>query len=302
MWRMGASSSAGRRLAGPRSARIAAACVVAAAVVGAVALRGGGGATPARPRLATTGAPPAVAPGSPTLPGAAPVAIAGRDGDAAGGGDGGEPVRPLVTLVPSDDDAITAALAAGLEAAFARSRASHGPDLSLRVSTKSARWGSAIDGAVRDAVEAGAVVIVAPPERRQAHLLSQLGTRVKLPVLSTSPAHSVVAAGSTYVAAIVPTRDDVRDGPPVAPEFDAAAASASEFVAAFRALHGRAPGPWDAVGYDAGRCAVEAVRAHGPRRRGLVDALKTAGPVRGAAWTIVFARNGSCRREDAEPR
>jgi hypothetical protein len=287
---LGASSSGSDRPAGRPRVRAAgtrlALCALAAlaAAVGEGTVRGPASAAPDR-----AAAPPP----SRDLPAAVAPTIGARP--EAGEED---PVLPLVTLVPSEDGAVTEALAAGLRLAFERSRGSGGPDLALRIAAGAARWSSAADGAVRDGIEAGAVAIVAPPERRHAHLLAQLGTRLRCPVLSTSPAHGVVAAGSTYVAAVVPTRGGVGDGTPVAPEFDAASPAAAGFVEAFRAAHGRAPGPWEAVGYDAGLCALEAVRVHGLRRRGFVDALKAAPPVAGAAWRLVIARNGSCRREE----
>ena len=87
----------------------------------------------------------------------------------------------------------------------------------------------------------------------------------------------MTAAGSTWVAAVVPTGDPGRDAAPLPPDFDAAAAASREFVAAFRAATHRDPGPWDAVGYEAGRRAVAAVLRNGLRRDGfLVGASATA--------------------------
>lgn len=205
--------------------------------------------------------------------------------------DRGPLAEPLVALVPSDDAAITAALAAGLRLAFAEARAAGGPDLALQVSTTTAAWGSAVEGAVRDAVDTGAIALVAPPERRHAHLLVQLGTRVHLPVVSTSPARSVVGAGSSWVVAVVPTLPGVGDGAPVPPAFDRGTA----FAAAIRAAEKRDAGAWDAAGYDAGRAIVEAVRRNGLHRRGLLGALVHGEAVRGASGEIAFDACGGRR-------
>jgi hypothetical protein len=205
--------------------------------------------------------------------------------------DRGPLAEPLVALVPSDDAAITASLAAGLRLAFAEARAAGGPDLALQVSTTTAAWGSAVEGAVRDAVDTDAIALVAPPERRHAHLLVQLGTRVHLPVVSTSPARSVVGAGSSWVVAVVPTLPGVGDGAPVPPPFDAGAS----FAAAFRAAEKRDAGPWDAAGYDAGRAIVEAVRRNGLHRRGLLGALVHGEAVRGASGEFAFDACGGRR-------
>ena len=197
--------------------------------------------------------------------------------DAATADRNGPSRSPVVTLIPSDDETITRGLTDGIRLAFDESRAAGGPDLALHVAARATSWGSLAESAVREVIDADAVAFVAPPERRHAHLLAQLATRAKVPMLSTSPWRSVTAAGSTWVAAVVPTGDPGRDAAPLPPAFDAAAAASHEFVEAFRAAAHRDPGPWDAVGYEAGRRAVAAVLRNGLHRDGfLVQASATA--------------------------
>lgn len=202
--------------------------------------------------------------------------------------DHGPAASSRVVLVPSSDPATTAALAAGLRLAFDEALASGAPDLDLVVIDATSAWDSVAEGAVREALDGDAVALIAPPERRTAHLLVQLGTKVRLPVFSTSPSRSVVGAGSPWVVGVVPFSDTVAagDGPPPPPAFDADAPAARPFAVAFRRVHGRAPGPWDAAGYDAGRCVVEAVRRNGLHRAGLLGALVHGDAVAGAAGPV----------------
>lgn len=208
----------------------------------------------------------------------------------APGEDHGPAAAPRVVLVPSADPAITAALAAGLRLAFDEPGAEGAPALDLVVVDATGAWDSVADGAVREALDGDAVALVAPPERRTAHLLVQFGTKVRLPVFSTSPARSVVGAGSPWVVGVVPFAESVAasDGPPPPPAFDAASPAARRFTAAFRRVHGRDPGPWHAAGYDAGRCVVEAVRRNGLHRAGLLGALVHGEAVQGAAGDVVL--------------
>lgn len=173
----------------------------------------------------------------------------------------GEATAAPVVLVPSDDAEVTAALADGLRAAFDEARRAGGPDLALRVADAPGRWGSQVEEAVRLAVDGGAVALVAPPERRHAHLLAQLASKVRLPMLSTARDPRVDAAGSTWVvpvAAPLPLEDArAIDGLPPPPAFDPPA-----------------PRPWERVGLDAGRRLAAAVRARGVDRLDLVHGLR----------------------------
>ncbi len=174
--------------------------------------------------------------------------------------------RPLVALVPSDDADVTRDLADGLRTAFDEARRAGGPDLELRVAGTSARWGSQVEEAVQIAFDAGALALVTPPERRHAHLLSQLGTKVRLPTLSTARDPRVAAAGSTWVV-------------PVTEPLELAAAKAIDGLPppAFDPPEAR---PWERVGRELGRRVAEAVRAHGLRREGFVEAVRATGASR----------------------
>jgi len=184
--------------------------------------------------------------------------------------------EPLVVLVPSDDPSITWALVAGLNAAFDDARLGIGPDLRLYVAPMPERWGSAAEIAVTDALDAGALAIVAPPERRNAHLLAQFATKAKVPMLSTSAAHSVGASGSTWVVEAVPTSDRIGDGPPPVPRWGGTDADLRAVTEALRARLGRDPGPWERVGYSVGRTALTAARISGLRREGFTAAARDA--------------------------
>jgi ABC-type branched-subunit amino acid transport system substrate-binding protein len=214
----------------------------------------------------------------------------------APGEDHGPAAAPRVVLVPSSDPAIAQALTAGLRLALDAAAREGGPDLDLVVLDATSAWDSVAEGAVREALDGDAVALIAPPERRTAHLLVQLGTKVRLPVFSTSPSRSVVGPGSPWVVGVVPFAGTAAagDGPPPPPAFDADAPAARSFATAFRHVHGRTPGPWDAAGYDAGRCVAEAVRRNGLHRAGLLGALVHGGPVAGAAGAVALG-SGSMR-------
>jgi hypothetical protein len=241
MWRTDSSSSASRRFL------VAAALLVAAC-------GDAPSAAPPTPRVAS--AVPVAAP----APRAAPPASRANDSSADAVATP-RVVRPIVALLPSDDADVTRDLAAGLRAAFDDARRAGGPDLELRVAAASERWGSQVEEAVRIAVDDGAVALVAPPERRHAHLLAQLATKVKVPMLSTARDPRVAAAGSSWVVPVAPplTLDEARriDGLPPPPTFDPPEAR-----------------PWERVGRDAGRRVVDAVRAHGLRREALVESIR----------------------------
>ncbi len=163
-------------------------------------------------------------------------------------------VRPCLGLVPSDDAAVTASLAAGARLALDAARAQGGPDLTLAVAPHESRWDAAASAAVRLAFDDGAVAVIAPPERRRAHVIAQMGTRAGIPVISTSPARSVTSTGSGWVVGVVPQRDGVGDALPDAPPVDTAARA--DVVAAYRAAYGHDPDGWAVAGWDAARAAL----------------------------------------------
>ncbi len=153
-------------------------------------------------------------------------------------------VQPLIGLVASDDDAVTAALAGGARRALAESRAAGGPNVRLRVAQRESRWGAAAEAAVRLALDEGAVAIIAPPERRRAHPVAQFGTRAGVPIVSTSPAPSVMQAGSKWVTSVVAPINGLLRDPSALPALD-----------------------WDRAGYDAARAVLAAIAENGLRRR-----------------------------------
>ncbi len=167
-------------------------------------------------------------------------------------------VLPLIGLVPSDDDAVTEALAAGLRYAFDAARRAGGPDIELIVAGRPERWASEAAAAVEMALDRGALAIVTPPERARAHVLAQFGTKARVPVVSTCPEASVTQAGSIWVVSVV--------APGAPPEVT------PEFARAFRTATGGAATPWAVAGNAAGRAAVAAIRRNGVRRDGFVAA------------------------------
>ncbi len=200
---------------------------------------------------------------------------------------------PVVGFVPSTDRRITRALSDGATLAFDEARAAGGPSLALVVGGGAAsQWESVASETVRLACDERVVAVIAPPERALAHPVAQAATRCRVPVLSTSNAPTVTAAGSRFVLAVVPLRDDPRDAPLVAPTFDARAPDAAAFVAAFRARFHAEPDAWAAAGYDAARVVVETVRRVGLSRDSFVAAASDGTAVTGAAGALRFGRLG----------
>ena len=108
----------------------------------------------------------------------------------------GRPDIAVVAFVPAADPVVNAALLSGLRAALA----SH--DVRLVVGRASQRWSNAAPEAVRLVVEEHADVLITPPDRRVAHLMVQVATRIQVPVVSTSTAPTVGTTGSTWVACV----------------------------------------------------------------------------------------------------
>jgi ABC-type branched-subunit amino acid transport system substrate-binding protein len=180
-----------------------------------------------------------------------------------------EDARPAIGLLPSSDPQVTAALVAGATRALDESRAAGGPDLALVVGAPAAQWASVAAETVRLACDERVVALVAPPERSLAHPAAQAATRCGVPVVSTSPAASVAAAGSTWVVVVAAPGD--------AETADPAAARTA--------------------GYDAARVVVEAVRRAGLSREAVRAAARDGTPVTVSAGRIRFDRLG--RREPA---
>lgn len=206
---------------------------------------------------------------------------------------GAEP--PLVVgLVPAGTEAVTRSLAAGAELAFGEARAGGGPALELAVAEGSAGpWTTSSSAIVELADRRRAVALITPPDRATAHLMAQIGTRSRVPVIATACAASVTATGSWWVVSVVaPCRSESRGGEPPPPAFDPSAAAAGPFVAAFRARFGRDPDAWAAAGYDAAAVVVEALRRGASDRRRLAAALSDGFKARGASGPIRFDSTG----------
>lgn len=111
----------------------------------------------------------------------------------------------MVGLVPSLDAAITRAIADGARRVFDDARDAGGPALTLVVGADAGRWAGAGEETVRLACDERVVALIGPPERSLAHPVAQAATRCRVPMLSTSPAASVAAAGSRWVIRVVPS-------------------------------------------------------------------------------------------------
>jgi hypothetical protein len=147
---------------------------------------------------------------------------------------------------------VTAALVEGATRAFDEVRAAGGPDLALVVGGTSTNWSSAASEAVRLACDERVVALIGPPERSLAHPVAQAATRCRVPMLSTSRAASVAAAGSKYVLSVVPTDASDVDLPTLPRD------------------------AWIAAGRDAARAIVETVRRAGLSRAAFVAAAADA--------------------------
>jgi ABC-type branched-subunit amino acid transport system substrate-binding protein len=202
----------------------------------------------------------------------------------------------VVGLVPSSDPQVTRSLADGATLAFDEARAAGGPSIALVVGGAATQWGNAAAETVRLACETRVVAVIAPPDRSLAHPVAQAATRCRVPVLSTSRAPSVTAAGSRFVLSVVPLLDDsvraVSDEALVAPSLDARSPAAAAFVAAYRERRGVDPDAWAAAGFDAARVVVETVRRVGLSREAFVAGASDGTAVTGAATTFRFGRLG----------
>jgi ABC-type branched-subunit amino acid transport system substrate-binding protein len=201
-----------------------------------------------------------------------------------------EPRTLAIGWIPAKDAGIARDLEDGATLAIERAAAAGEARLVLRTGAGGGPWGTVAASAVRLVAEEGAVVLVSPPEREAAHLLAQVGTKMRVPVVVTSRVPSVTQAGTSWALRIVPRGADETEAPPA---FDLASPGASAFVQAFTARFRRAPSAWSAAGHDAVR-AVVAARA---RRRtddapGLLAALRALDGPPGAAAPLRFDARG----------
>lgn len=180
------------------------------------------------------------------------------------------PTERLVGLVPSQNPAITASLAAGARWALARTQRDGGPQLRLAIGRAGDHWGTLTPAIVELVEQRRVLALITPPERAIAHLVAQIGTRSQLPVVTTSSAASVTAAGSRWVVAAVETSADGTDLR--APLLQPSDRFAAEFRAAFHRLDGSSTvDGWTAAGHDAALLVWEALRGGAAEPRAIAD-------------------------------
>lgn len=118
---------------------------------------------------------------------------------------------PVIAYVPGAGDLLDAAVVRGMRAALDAYLRDGGVAVTLRVGRTATTWSNAAPEAVRLIHEEGACILVSAPDRRVAHLLAQIGTRIQVPVVSTSGARSVLGTGSTWVSGVVAGDDAACD-------------------------------------------------------------------------------------------
>jgi ABC-type branched-subunit amino acid transport system substrate-binding protein len=172
------------------------------------------------------------------------------------------PSDAKIGIVSAKDESIARAIVAGARRALDEARAEGGPDLAVVVADAPAAWGSVASETVRLACEEHVVAVIGPPDRDLAHPVAQAATRCRVPMVSTSSAGSVTAAGTRWVVSV-------------------AAAGATP----------------EQEGYDAARVIADAVRRVGLRRDAVLAAMTDGTAVTGSAGAFRFGAFG--RRESA---
>lgn len=198
-----------------------------------------------------------------------------------------------IGLLPSRDAAVTAALAAGARLALAEAAEGDRAAIRLVIGPRAGAWSTAASTAVELAGRPGVIALIGPPERDIAHAAAQVATRSQTILLSTSPAASVTATGSTWVRAVVPRQSaSPRQGWSRAPAFDVDSTDPAtrSFVAAFRRREGRDPDAWAAAGHDAARLVIEAVERR--RREDPSGALERSEVIRGPTGILRVDASG----------
>lgn len=197
----------------------------------------------------------------------------------------------VVGLVPSETPAITASLAAGARLALERARREGGPNLRLEIGRAGDHWGTLTPSIVELLEQRHALALITPPERATAHLVAQIGTRSQIPVVTTSSAASITAAGSRWVVAAV---ERSADGSGLrAPRLPSSGDSTTSFLADLRRFHGyETANGWTVAGHDAALVIVEAFR-----RAGRDDTLALANAI--ADGTTIEGASGRFRIDSA---
>ncbi len=98
------------------------------------------------------------------------------------------PPTAVVGWIDSKDPAIARDLFDGATLAIEAAEKAGEAHLVVRRGTSEGAWGTVAASAVRLVAEEEAVVLVTPPEREAAHLLAQVGTKMRVPIVSTSRA------------------------------------------------------------------------------------------------------------------
>lgn len=210
--------------------------------------------------------------------------------------------RRVVGLVPTGvagvDLDLQAGLVLALEPAPQGASPPAPPAFVVRVGAHAPRWGSAAESAVDLVRRDGACVLVGPPERATGHLLAQVGTRMRVPVLSTSGCASVGASGSRWLARVV-LPDEGADAA-VSQPFVARSPEGERFVADYGARFGRPPTRAAAAGFDAGQVLRRALeRSAGRVGPDLKAALAGLTAIPGAQGA--FALSDAGQRPAAAP-
>ena len=155
------------------------------------------------------------------------------------------PLRPsspavfTVAYVPGGDGPVDEALLVGMREVFAATDAERAR-IRLEVGRRPQTWSNAAPEAVRLLFESKADVLVAPPDRRVAHLMAQVATRVQVPLVSTSDARTVGATGSHWVR-VVPREagPDTVEAKGAAPDRDWVAVGRQAALASLAAIEAR---------------------------------------------------------------
>lgn len=177
----------------------------------------------------------------------------------AGAGEAGPPAAPapkpvvrVVGMVPAADTKVQAALVRGIEKALKHASTARVRWV-LEVSPAPKQWSNAGPATVDLIFGRGAAALITPPERRVAHLMAQVATRVQVPLVTTSAAPTVATTGSNVLQRVEPAAGEKTGAP-----------------------------DWVAVGTEAGRRAVAGPSRADPRPAGKPPAgrLPPAGPSR----------------------
>ncbi len=210
---------------------------------------------------------------------------------AAGGVAASESGPVVIGLVPGESEVATRELERGARLALELARID---DVVVHVGPRGTRWGSAAGSAVALVREHDADVLIAPRDRAAAHLTVQIGTKTRVPVVSTADAASVTGSGSRWVLAVPRTLSSER-----------------AFVAAYRAAHASEPGADASVGCAAVELVVAALGRElgtelGSDRRPTMARLRSVAASReGAGMRVTEAASsatGSVRRMDVARR